>query len=118
MIRIVHIIAIVIAGIMFLATILMYRRKKLNIQASIIWSFIWIGMIIGTLLFDRLRGFAISGLSIEPIDMFTVTAIIILFIMSFSQFNQIKQNQKQIEEIVESIALREGKIASRKKSGK
>ena len=113
MIREARIIAVCIAGIMLIATIVLHKKKKLSIQSSILWSFIWAGMIMATLLFDQLAYIA-EQMKIETFDLFIITAIIILFIMSFSQFNQMKQNQKQIEEIVSEVALRDGKKADNK----
>lgn len=107
MIRIAHIIAIIFAVLMFIATLLLNKKKKLNLQATITWSFVWAGMIIATLLFDRMASFANKVLKIQTMDLFIITAIIILFIMSFAQFNQLKHEQKQIENIVSGIAMKD-----------
>lgn len=116
MIRETHVIAISFAIFMILVTLLLYSRKKISIQATIAWCFVWSGLILGSLLFESFRYIANDVLDVEIFDLFVILSVVLIFVMIFSLNNKVSALQKSVEETISEVALRDGIKHEEKKS--
>lgn len=115
MIQIAHLIGIVFGLIMLMFTYHLYKRGKFSFNAFIIWTIIWLGLIMGILSFEQIKYFSETLIEIEVMDFFLYSSVLVLFTLVFLMYNTIRSNQKKIEKIVESIALRDAKEKSKVK---
>ncbi len=90
---------------MLLLTYWMYKKKRLPLGVSLIWFILWLGFIAGILLFDQMEYISGTLLRIPVFDFFLYMSILVLFMIAFLEYNEIKANQKKIDKIVEGIAL-------------
>ncbi|MBI1969953.1 DUF2304 domain-containing protein [Candidatus Woesearchaeota archaeon] len=114
MLRLSHLIGILFAIIMMALTWASYKKRKLSLRGFASWSVIWVGFIIGVLLFDRLRAMA-AWLDIRVFDFFVLIAILTMLALIFSIYKETKVNQRQITEIVESVARKQGTVMREKR---
>lgn len=109
MITVTQVIVILFSLIMFFLTLNQFRKKKLNQIGFLIWSSVWIILIIGILLFKVIERLATLFLKIKVFDLFVLVAVLVIFVLIFLLNSSINENRKKIEEIVEESAFKDAK---------
>lgn len=109
MIRVAHLLGIIFGLVMILLTYRLYTRKKFSFNVFLIWTIIWLGLIVGILSFEQIKYFSENLIKIEVMDFFLYSSVMVLFTLVFLVYGATRSNQRKIERIVESIALRDAK---------
>lgn len=107
MITIAHILGILFGLIMLIFTYRLYLRKRFSFNIFVTWTILWLGLIVGILSFDQIKYLSENLINIEVMDFFLYSSVLVLFTVVFMTYNTTRSNQKKIEKIVESIALRD-----------
>ena len=88
-------------------TFLYYKRKDLNAIELVIWFILWFGFLF-LILFPHIIDNIIKDLNIvRALDLFTISAIIILLGIVFYLYILVRRNDKRTAEVVRKIALDE-----------
>ena len=105
----IQIAVIAFAIVMVFATYTAWRKDQLSPRESLIWSGVWVGLILISLFPDRLRG-VIGPLHVARLlDLVIVLAILFLSALTFALNRALRQTQLRIVQLVRSIALDEAK---------
>ena len=113
MVRFFHVIGIAFAILLLLLTIDRYKKQRLSGTSAMLWGIVCTGMIAGILSFEYWRP-VLDRLNVRVFDFFVLVALFVLIFFQFSQYAIVKDNQRQIQEVVYSLAIKQG----RKKLGK
>ena len=104
-----QIIAILFALFMTFITFSMYKKKRVDLKGAVLWFLLWIGLVVGILLFQQISLFTKTYLDVEPQDLFVFVAIFVLFAIVFSFYSRLLESKKKIREITAELARRDAK---------
>ena len=108
MIRTLHIVAIAFAAIMLLLTLRNYLKHR-KLAPTLFWVMVWVGAIIATLLFDRLKVYT-EAINVRVFDFLVVLAFLLTFAVLYRLYGKLEQLGGKMEEIVQAIALQDAGV--------
>lgn len=103
-----------IIGIMFTLgmiylSYMYYRRRELSLPDFSVWFIIWIGLFF-VIIFPNSLEFLLQPLTVYRVfDLITATGMIILFTLGFFMYTKTRKSQKNIENIVRTLAISDKK---------
>ena len=108
--RALHIVAIGFAVIMLLLTARNYLKHR-KLAPTLLWAVVWVGTIIATLLFDRLKVYT-EAINVRVFDFLVVLAFLLTFAVLYRLYGKLELLGNKMEEIVQAIALRDAGVKS------
>src|SRR3989338_2102452 len=106
-----NILGIQILGVLFgffmmYYTFLQYKRKEFTIKEYIFWFVFW-GAFVVVPLFPQILDPLLSTLNISrALDFFIISGFLFLIFVTFYTYTLVRKNQKKLEEVVRSIAIK------------
>jgi len=106
-----NILGIQILGLLFgffmmYYTFLQYKRREFTIKEYGFWFAFWAAFVIITL-FPQILDPVLSTLSIaRALDFFIITGFLFMIFVLFYTYTMVRKNQKKLEEVVRSIAIK------------
>jgi len=104
-----QIIVLTVGIIMLILTFIFYAAKKLKLLDFLIWMTVWTFFVAAVLFFERIRFIGEMIFNLEIMDFFLFFAVIIIFMLLFFMHNNVKNMQGKLDEIIEHIAVKDGK---------
>ncbi|MBN2142592.1 DUF2304 domain-containing protein [Candidatus Woesearchaeota archaeon] len=84
----------------------MLRMKKLNLGEFILWSALWLGLLL-TSLFPRVLGQVSDFLGIgRVVDMIVYLSVFVLFFMMFKLYMRMEAQERTMTDLVRNVAIR------------
>ena len=106
-----NILGIQILGILFgffmmYYTFLQYKRKEFTVKEYSFWFVLWAVFVVITL-FPQVLDPVLSTLNIaRALDFFIIGGFLFLIFVTFYTYTLVRKNQKKLEEVVRSIAIK------------
>lgn len=102
----IQIIAILFALSMIYFALYSYKRKELSKREIISWVVLWTFAVLVTIFPDLLRNFASTFLFTRVFDLMTIGGFILVISLVGSAYLRTKRNEKKLEDLVRSLALK------------
>jgi hypothetical protein len=103
----IQIIGILFGIFMLYLTFLYYKRRDFYARDFAIWFIIWGGFLAVISFPDLFRLFLQPLYVYRLMDLITIVAFIVMFLVLFVSYRTSKQNEKRLKEIVRKLAIRE-----------
>lgn len=103
----IQLLGIVFAIAMMYMTYFYYRRKIFVYYDVLIWVYIWIILLFAVAFPYRLDVLIQPLKVVRLMDLFTISAVFLLFAIAFVVFARSRSNERRIESIVKELALKE-----------
>ena len=94
------------ALVMIYITYFSFKRKDFKIADLLLWSAVWILLLIGVFVPQLLDNFLEKIGVVGAITLFTIVAILFLFAVVFFLYRKVRKNTEQVERLVREIALK------------
>ena len=104
---IINILSLLLSFLLIYSTFLSFKKNYFNIFEMIGWLLIWFGIIYLSIRPDAIDNYIQKSLNISFKDTILTLSLLILFILNFRIYLKIKQNEKKVDKIVRSEALKE-----------
>ncbi len=111
-----QVVALLFGVFMLFMTWRFYRKRRLSWVEFALWFCLWCGLVVAILLFNTIAAFSQQVLDVEPFDLFVLIGIFALLGIAFTFHNQLKVQQKKMNEMTEELAKRELDHGTRKHS--
>ena len=106
MIYIFQVVTIFFSFFMIYIALLNYRRKELSLIEIIVWSGIWIFVIVTVVFPDPINTFAKTFLFARLFDLMMLGAIIITILMAAKSYISVRKIEKKLEEYIRHDAIK------------
>ena len=97
---------VVFALVLLYFTFLNYKRRDMSAPEFIFWSALWLVFIYVTLFPYSLSIIADTLQLVRLMDLFTISALMFLIVLTFYNYMMTMHTRRKIEHIVRAIALR------------
>ena len=104
---IINILSLLLSLLLIYSTFLSFKKNYFNIFEMIGWLLIWFGIIYLSIRPDAIYVYIQNSLNVSFKDTILTLSLLILFILNFRIYLKIKQNEKKVDKIVRSEALKE-----------
>ena len=104
---IINILSLLLSLLLIYSTFLSFKKNYFNIFEMIGWLLIWFGIIYLSIRPDTIDVYIQNSLNVSFKDTILTLSLLILFILNFRIYLKIKQNEKKVDKIVRSEALKE-----------
>mgnify|MGYP001613986763 CR=1 FL=1 len=102
----IQILGILFGFFMMYYTFLQYKRREFTIKEYSFWFAFWAVFVIITL-FPQILDPLLSTLNIaRALDFFIIAGFLFMILVLFYTYTIVRQNQKKLEEVVRSIAMK------------
>ena len=102
----IQILGVLFGFFMMYYTFLQYKRKEFTIKEYIFWFVFWAVFVVITL-FPQVLDPVLSTLNIaRALDFFIIGGFLFLIFVTFYTYTLVRKNQKKLEEVVRSIAIK------------
>lgn len=108
-----QIIAVIFALFMIYFALVNYKRKEINKTEILIWSVIWVVVIIIVIFPNVLRSFSEKIFITRLFDMLVVGGFVLVIGMVSVMYIKVRRMEKKIEDLVRKEALKD--VKSKKK---
>ena len=103
----IQILGILFGLFMLYLTFLYQKRHEFSIQESLLWSTMWLGFILVSILPNALQFFVKGVLHMaRPLDFLIIVGFMFLIGISFYNFRLLKKMEARVELMVRKIALK------------
>lgn len=102
----IQIIALLFAFCMIYFAVLNFKRKELNKLEFYSWFVLWVFAIVIVIFPELLRAFSMTFLVTRVFDLMVIGGFVVVLSMVSSAYMRTKRNEKKLEELVRSDALR------------
>lgn len=103
----IQLLGMIFAILMIYMTYFYYKRKIFVYYDVLIWVYIWVVLLFAVSFPYRLDVIIQPLRIIRIMDLFTISAVFLLFAISFVVFARSRYNERRIAAIVKEIALKE-----------
>lgn len=104
---IINILSLLLSIVLIYSTFLSFKKNYFNIFEMIGWLFIWFGIIYLSVRPDAVDNYIQEAFSISFKDTMLTISLLVLFILNFRIYLKIKQNEKKVDKIIRSVALKD-----------
>ena len=106
MVLVVQVVGIVFALLLMYFTFLNYKRNDMSASEFIFWFALWIMFMYVTLFPYSLSIIADTLQLVRLMDLFTISALMFLVVLTFYNYMMTMHTRRKIEHIVRALALR------------
>ena len=99
----------ILAASLFIITLRQYFRGKIKLTPLIFWEALWIILFITGIFPEIYESITVVLGLATPLNLFTTSSIILLFIFTFLLYQKINEGDKNVAKIVQHLAIAENK---------
>lgn len=103
----IQLLGIIFAIAMMYMTYFYYRRRIFVYYDVLIWAYVWIVLLFAVAFPYRLDALIQPLKVVRLMDLFTISAVFLLFVIAFVVFARSRYSERRIEAIVKELALKE-----------
>lgn len=103
----IQVVTIALALLMLFITYTALRRNELRFGEFVLWTAIWLGLLLVSLFPDLLRGIIVPLHVIRLLDLVTIIGILVVTVLVFTLNRAVRRLDDRLSEIVRALALRD-----------
>lgn len=109
----IQLVALLFGAALLYLSFVHYRRKEFSATDLAIWGVAGLGFILVTLFPAAIQPLVESLALFDPMQLIMITGMAFLTVLVFALYHAVRKNQRKLEALVTSLALKEGKRRTR-----